>query len=585
MTFAERNYDADEFEMLAIVKTCKQWRHYVENAKHQVLIIINHVNLRTFFITKILNKRKIKWWKKFSKFDFLIEYRSKRLNSTNTLNKRSDYAIDFVKSEVQCIVTNSLILNDTSQNTRESRLANEKRSTRNVIIICKWSLIREKNNFDEDNELINQQMNELLKSVRFFFTIIEAIKKFSRKKRINAIRKRLEKKNCENDIFVFLDDAKCVNREVVEKIAIMNDVFVSRFLKLRIALLTLQKNDQFAQRMRFHCVESQLMKCNFENKNENDSNAETQSQSKNDAIAQRICKDWRLDNDFLCFKNAWYVLANLMRRLLFKQNHDDFHASHFDVKKTLELLKRKYYWFAMSQNVKKYVNVCFACHRIKIIKHKFFEQLQSIFMLKKSCLKWIMNFIIDLSFNVNRKVAYDFILVLVNRYTMYAWYVRTRQNWIAIQLVDAMIKELFIKYKIFEIIIIDRKNLFIAKYWSTFYYHMKFALCYNIAFHSQTNDQTKRQNQTFEQYFRNYVNYQQNDWASWLAFVEYAYNNSHHDSINMSSFQALYVELIKWENTIQIATNAEVLAVKLRAKQTLFMRLQFEMSWMFVSTK
>jgi hypothetical protein len=134
-------------------------------------------------------------------------------------------------------------------------------------------------------------MNELLKSVRFFFTIIEAIKKFSRKKRINAIRKRLEKKNCENDIFVFLDDAKCVNREVVEKIAIMNDVFVSRFLKLRIALLTLQKNDQFAQRMRFHCVESQLMKCNFENKNENDSNAETQSQSKNDAIAQRICKD------------------------------------------------------------------------------------------------------------------------------------------------------------------------------------------------------------------------------------------------------------------------------------------------------
>jgi cytochrome c1 len=64
-----------------------------------------------------------------------------------------------------------------------------------------------------------------------------------------------------------------------------------------------------------------------------------------------------------------------MRRLLLKQNHDDFHASHFDVKRTLELLKRKYYWFAMNQDVKKYVNVCFACHRIKTIKHKFFEQL------------------------------------------------------------------------------------------------------------------------------------------------------------------------------------------------------------------
>jgi hypothetical protein len=71
----------------------------------------------------------------------------------------------------------------------------------------------------------------------------------------------------------------------------MNDVFVSRFLKLRIAFLTLQKNDQLAQRMRFHCAESQLMKRNFENQNKDDSNADTQSSSEDDAIAQRICKD------------------------------------------------------------------------------------------------------------------------------------------------------------------------------------------------------------------------------------------------------------------------------------------------------
>jgi hypothetical protein len=134
-------------------------------------------------------------------------------------------------------------------------------------------------------------MNELLQSVRFFFTINEAIKKFSRKKRTDAIRKRLEKKNCESDILVSFDDAKCVNREVVEKIAIMNDVFVSRSLKLRIALLTLQKNNQLAQRMRFHCVESQLMKRSFENKNEDDSNVDTQSQSKNEATAQRVNKN------------------------------------------------------------------------------------------------------------------------------------------------------------------------------------------------------------------------------------------------------------------------------------------------------
>jgi hypothetical protein len=134
-------------------------------------------------------------------------------------------------------------------------------------------------------------MIELFNNIRFIFTIIEAIKKSSRKKRIDAIRKRRENENYENDIFVSFDDVKCVNRKIVENIVIMNDVFVSRFLKLRIAFLTLQKNNQLAQRMRFHCVESQLMKRNFENKNENDSNADTQSSSKDDAIAQRINKD------------------------------------------------------------------------------------------------------------------------------------------------------------------------------------------------------------------------------------------------------------------------------------------------------
>jgi hypothetical protein len=137
ITSVERNYDADEFKMLAIVKACKQWRHYVEDAKHQILIIIDHVNLRTFFIIKILSRKKIKWWKKLSEFDFLIEYRSKKLNSANAFNRRNNYAIDSAKSEIQCIVTNSSILNDISQNTRESRLASKKSSTRNVIAICR----------------------------------------------------------------------------------------------------------------------------------------------------------------------------------------------------------------------------------------------------------------------------------------------------------------------------------------------------------------------------------------------------------------------------------------------------------------
>jgi hypothetical protein len=46
------------------------------------------------------------------------------------------------------------------------------------------------------------------------------------------------------------------------------------------------------------------MKRSFENQNEDDSNADTQSSSEDDVTAQRICNDWRLNNDLVCFKNV-----------------------------------------------------------------------------------------------------------------------------------------------------------------------------------------------------------------------------------------------------------------------------------------
>jgi hypothetical protein len=48
--------------------------------------------------------------------------------------------------------------------------------------------------------------------------------------------------------------------------------------------------------------------------------------------------------------------------------------------------------------------------------------------------------------------------------------------------------------------------------------------------------QTERQNQTFEQYLRAYVNYIQDDWVHWLPLANFAYNNSIHDSISVTPF-------------------------------------------------
>ena len=60
------------------------------------------------------------------------------------------------------------------------------------------------------------------------------------------------------------------------------------------------------------------------------------------------------------------------------------------------------------------------------------------------------------------------------------------------------------------------------------------------AYHPQTNGQTERTNQTLEQYLRNYVNYQQNDWTKWLPTAQLAYNSAISESTRTLPFFANY---------------------------------------------
>ena len=48
----------------------------------------------------------------------------------------------------------------------------------------------------------------------------------------------------------------------------------------------------------------------------------------------------------------------------------------------------------------------------------------------------------------------------------------------------------------------------------------------SIAYHPQTDRQTKRYNATVEQYLRLYTNHPQNDWVEWLALAEFTHNQN-----------------------------------------------------------
>jgi transposase InsO family protein len=68
-----------------------------------------------------------------------------------------------------------------------------------------------------------------------------------------------------------------------------------------------------------------------------------------------------------------------------------------------------------------------------------------------------------------------------------------------------------------ESIISDWGSVFVAQFWQSLCKEIGIRSKLSTAFHLETDGQTERKNAILEQYLRAYVNYQQDDWSSWLS--------------------------------------------------------------------
>jgi hypothetical protein len=89
-------------------------------------------------------------------------------------------------------------------------------------------------------------------------------------------------------------------------------------------------------------------------------------------------------------------------------------------------------------------------------------------------------------------------------------------------------------------IVSDRDNRFMSTFWQELFRFVGTALTPSTIYHPHTDGQTEIINKWVEGYLRNYVAGQQKAWVKWLHLGEYCYNTTHHMSIGMPPFRALY---------------------------------------------
>jgi len=70
----EQNYEIYDKEMLAIIHTLEEWRHFLEGAQHLIEIWTDHKNLEYFMTAKKLNCHQARWSLYLAHFDFKLIY-------------------------------------------------------------------------------------------------------------------------------------------------------------------------------------------------------------------------------------------------------------------------------------------------------------------------------------------------------------------------------------------------------------------------------------------------------------------------------------------------------------------------------
>ena len=482
----------------------KNWRHYLQDSKHIVRVITNHNNFRYFMTTKKLNVKQVRWTKKFAAFDFIIEYRKGTLNSANASSKR----LDIMKSE----------------GTKDSNEA--------FFFILR-------------NKLRNREYQS---KILMNFKISVAVK-------LAASTTQLNSMSIANISATDWNEKVLVRRHDVLKVAafrlLIHQIMKSKrfYLKLRESmiawLLKFQQRDVFVAKQKWR---------------------------QKYAINEKLLSQWNIDENELLRKSfAVYVSKDsVTRKKIFRINHDDSGAEHFARSRIMAAIRKKYYWDSMRKNIEEYCKFCSVCQKVRVHHHKSYGNLFFIASGSVESFTTVtFDFIIDMSSarNLYTRKTYDSILILVDKLIKHAIYIACNKILNAKSLADLLWRKFVCHHGMMKELISNKKSLFISHFWFTLCWHLSAKRKLSTAFHSQTDEQTERQNQVLKHYLRVYCNYTQNNWSKLLFMTAFAYNNSVHASTQKTSNELLsnYIATFGSESENRLLRKKTFLAMK-RAK-------------------
>ena len=195
-------------------------------------------------------------------------------------------------------------------------------------------------------------------------------------------------------------------------------------------------------------------------------------------------------------------------------------------------LSRYFYWPGMSKSVKKFVQSCDRCQRVKGGQLKA-GLLQPLPVPEQPWHDISMDFIMGLPLTCRGHSA---ILTFVDRLTKYVRLIPTTVTADSQETARLCINNIFAHHGLSKTIVCDRDPRFTSVFFKEVFSALGVDLKMSTANHPKTDGMTERVNRVVEDTLRAFVNHRQDNWDELLPVCEFAINNSDQASTGETPF-------------------------------------------------
>ena len=226
-----------------------------------------------------------------------------------------------------------------------------------------------------------------------------------------------------------------------------------------------------------------------------------------------------------------------IKRQILTELHDSLYAGHGGEYKTVQLVRRYFWWPSLDNDCRAFVKGCALCQRNKASTRQYAGELTQHPVASQKWEQVGMDFITHLP---ETQAGNSQIMVVVDTLTKLAHFVPCKMTATAEQIAALYVSSIWTHHGWPQVLITDRDPKFTDAFWRGLCTQLGIKQAMSTAHHHETVGQVERMNRILEETLRHFVNDEQDNWDLILPCAEFAVNNSYQASIGTTPFFLTY---------------------------------------------